>query len=91
MQQYPKGDINKIFKAIIQRFRSNANPHEISPTWRLRDDLYGAYKIRLLDEGIRIIYRVAEELPTHTVIEIYAIGPRKNELAYQVAKRRKDW
>lgn len=37
------------------------------------------------------LYRVAQELPTHTVIDIYAIGPRKDSLAYKVALKRKDW
>lgn len=88
-KQYGKGDVKIILKAIIKRFKANANPHHISPEWRLNDDLSGALKIRLLNEGIRVIYRVAEELPTHTVIDIYAIGPRKNEFAYKIAKDRK--
>lgn len=89
--QYGKGDIKIILKAIVKRFKTNANPHNINPKWLLNNSLLGSIKIRLLDEGIRIIYRVVQELPTHTVIDIYAIGPRKDELAYQVAKKRKDW
>ncbi|MDT3425135.1 mRNA-degrading endonuclease RelE of RelBE toxin-antitoxin system [Paenibacillus forsythiae] len=88
---YPKGDIKIILKAIIKRFKTNSNPHEINPDWQLHGDLAGAIKLRLLDEGIRVIYRVAEEQPQLTIIDIYAVGPRKDELAYKVAKKRKDW
>lgn len=88
---YDKGDVKIIMKAIIKRFKTNANPHCIIPGWKLIDGLSGAIKIRLLNEGIRVVYKVAQELPTHTVIDIYAIGPRKDELAYKVAKNRKDW
>jgi hypothetical protein len=91
LNDYVKGDVKIIFKAIVKRFKTNANPHNVNPEWLLQDDLLGSIKIRLLDEGIRVIYRVAEELPTHTVIDIYAVGPRKSELAYKVAKKRKDW
>lgn len=91
LMQYDKGDVKKILKAIVGRFKTNANPHDINPSWLLKDDLLGSIKIRLLNEGIRIVYRVADELPTHTLIDIYAVGPRKDELAYKVAGNRKDW
>lgn len=91
LKQYGKGDITKILKAIVQRFKENSNPHNINPNWLLRNDLLGSVKIRLLDEGIRVVYRVQSELATHTEIHIYAIGPRKGELAYAIAKKRKDW
>ncbi|KWX74552.1 hypothetical protein D3C73_568760 [compost metagenome] len=86
LEGYVKGDIKLIFKAIVKRFKTNANPHHVNPDWLLKNDLFGSIKIRLLDEGIRVIYRVAEELPTHTVIDIYAVGPRKDELAYMCLK-----
>lgn len=88
---YQKGDIKLILKAILKCFKTNSNPHHVVPDWVLHGDLRGAYKIRLLDEGIRIIYRIAEEKPELTVVDVYAVGPRKNELAYQIAKSRKDW
>ncbi len=91
LASYQKGDIKLILKAILKRFKTNSNPHAVVPDWILHEDLRGAYKIRLLDEGIRIIYRIAEELPDRTVVDIYAVGPRKNELAYVIAKGHKDW
>lgn len=45
---YGKGDIKIILKAIIKRFKTNANPHIIIPDWNLKDDLSGAMKIRLV-------------------------------------------
>lgn len=91
LADYPKGDLKLILKAILKRFKTNSNPHDTVPGWVLHGDLKGAYKIRLLDEGIRIVYRIAEERADVTIVEIYAVGPRKNEMAYQIAKNRKDW
>lgn len=91
LKTFVKGDVILILKAIVKRFKTNANPHHVNPDWLLKNDLLGSVKIRLLDEGIRVIYRVAEELPTHTAVDIYAVGPRKDETAYKLAIKRKDW
>jgi hypothetical protein len=79
-KNYGKGDVKIILKAIIKRFKTNTNPHNILPDWKLSDDLSGANKIRLLDEGIRVVYKVVEELPTHTVIDIYAVVLGGNQI-----------
>jgi hypothetical protein len=91
LKGYKKGEINSFFKAIVSRFKHNANPHEINPDWLLHDGLLGATKIRMLDVGIRIVYRIANEFPDRSVAVIYAIGPRKDKEAYRIAESRKDW
>ncbi len=91
LKDFDKGQIKVIFAAIRKRFLGNANPHHINEEWILKGDLQGACKIRVMSPfHIRIVYRVREEHDV-TVVQIYAIGPRKDSNVYKVASNRKDW
>jgi len=84
---YEKGRLADIVAAIISRFEHNGNPHQITEKWRLKGELRGYLKIRLLKQMIRIVYKVEEQKDV-TVVTIIAVGPKKDEEAYSLAKKR---
>ncbi len=87
LQQFDRGQLEDIVAAIIKRFENNGNPHVISGNWRLKQGLRNYLKIRLLSQMIRIVYKV-EERNELTVATIIAIGPKHNDLVYDLAKKR---
>lgn len=87
LPEYNKGQITEIMAAILNRFENNGNPHRVTQKWRLKGDLYGYLKIRLLPQMIRIVYQV-EEQEKQTIAKIIVIGPKKNQEAYDRAKKR---
>lgn len=87
LPNYNKGQITEIFAAILTRFENNGNPHELTEKWKLKRELRGYLKIRLLPQMIRIVYKV-EELPFVTNVTVMVIGPKKDEAAYKKAKKR---
>jgi len=87
LPNYNKGQITEIFAAILTRFENNGNPHELTEKWKLKRELRGYLKIRLLPQMIRIVYKV-EEHPSVTNVTVMVIGPKKDEAAYKIAKKR---
>lgn len=84
---YDRGQINDIFGAIMKRFERNGKPHKVTADWILNKSLFGYFKIRLLPQMIRIVYKI-EELSDHTVATIVVVGPKKREEAYKIARQR---
>lgn len=87
LPNYNRGQITEIIAAILKRFENNGNSHQATNEWVLKDDLLGYFKIRLLPQMIRIVYRI-EELPNQTAATIIVVGPKQDEKAYKIAKKR---
>ena len=87
LPHYDRGQVIDILTAIVKRFEDNGNPHQVVEKWKLKGDLFGYFKIRLKAHMIRIVYKV-EESPNQTQVTIVVVGPKKNEEAYKIAKKR---
>lgn len=66
----------KLIKIIEQ-------PH--IPKNRLKGDLAGCYKIKLLSAGVRLVYQVKDD---EVVILLITVGKRTDSIVYDEAKKR---
>lgn len=72
-----KEPLRKALKARLE------NPHIAGNA--LRGDLIGCYKIKLLKQGYRLIYRV---LDTKLIVLVIAVGKRDKDTVYRAALKR---
>lgn len=86
-RDYDKGNQKKIIAAIIQKCIGNPLIQPHGTGLPCRAPLTGFAKIRLLSEGIRIIYRPTQNAD-HIRVEVIVIGPRNEEEAYAMASAR---
>jgi mRNA interferase RelE/StbE len=72
-----KETLRKVLKARLE------NPHIAGQA--LRGDLIGCYKIQLLKQGYRLVYRV---LDTKLIVLVIAVGKRDKDAVYKAALKR---
>jgi mRNA interferase RelE/StbE len=72
-----KEPLRKALKARLE------NPHVAGNA--LRGDLIGCYKIKLLKQGYRLVYRVID---TKLIVLVIAVGKRDKDVVYKAALKR---
>ncbi len=87
LESYDKGLQKKILAAIIKKCKNNPLIIPQGSGLPLHGKLAGFAKIRLVNEGIRIVYR-PKQMEDHVRVEIIAIGPRDKNKVYAIAVQR---
>lgn len=72
------GSVKELFKAQLASRLENP----IRPGSRLRNELDGCYKIKLLKSGYRLVYFVNEE---EKALYVLSVGKREGAAAYKAA------
>jgi len=75
------GSIKQALKPLLEKRLQN--PHV--PGSLLHRELAGCYKIKLLKQGCRLVYRVED---SELVVLVLADGKREDSAAYQAAAKR---
>lgn len=75
------GSIKQPLKKLLEKRLDN--PHV--PGGELAGDLLGCYKIKLLKQGVRLVYRVAEDA---LIVLVLAVDRREKSAAYKSALER---
>lgn len=75
------GSVKQPLKRLLQKRLDN--PH--LPGAELSRDLVGCYKIKLLKQGVRLVYRVADDA---LIVLVLAVDRRKDGAAYKSAVER---
>ncbi len=75
------GSVKETLRKLLKK--RLAQPHV--PGAELRGDLRGCYKIKLLKQGYRLVYSVADD---ELVVLVVAIDKREDLAAYRSALRR---
>jgi mRNA interferase RelE/StbE len=75
------GSVKKPLKKLLAKRLDN--PHV--PGGALHDDLIGCYKIKLKKQGVRLVYRVEDEV---LVVMVMAIDRREDSIVYRSAVAR---
>ena len=75
------GSVKEVMrKALKKRL---VNPHV--PSCRLKSDLAGCYKIKLKQQGYRLVYAVEDEF---LIVLVLSVNKRENSMAYRAATAR---
>lgn len=72
------GSVKKKLKKLLEKRLDN--PHV--PGGALTADLLGCYKIKLLKEGVRLVYRVQDDA---LIVMVMAVDRREDGVVYQSA------
>jgi mRNA interferase RelE/StbE len=75
------GSVKKKLKKLLEKRLDN--PHV--PGGTLTADLLGCYKIKLLKEGVRLVYRVQDDA---LIVMVMAVDRREDGVVYQSALAR---
>jgi mRNA interferase RelE/StbE len=77
------GSVKKPLKKLLAKRLDN--PHV--PGGELTDDLRGCYKIKLNKQGVRLVYRVKDDV---LIVMVMAVDRREDGLVYRSALARLD-
>jgi mRNA interferase RelE/StbE len=76
------GSVRTILKKLLAKRLENP----VVPGSALRGELTGCFKIKLRQQGVRLVYQVIEE---EVVVLVLAVGKRERDAAYRSATGRR--